>query len=62
MNPIILPLIQLVKKVIPLAFNDKAETKFDLSAALNIAMVAALVYFLGFDNAENIVELAGACS
>ena len=61
MNPIILPLIQLVQKTIPHLFNDKAETKFDLSAALNIAMMAALVYFFGFDSAESIVELAGVC-
>ena len=61
MNPIVLPLIQLAQKIVPMAFNDNPETKFDLSAALNIAMIAALVYFLGFDNAENIVELAEAC-
>lgn len=61
MNPIVVPLIQFAQKLIPHLFNDKAETKFDLSAALNIALIALLVYFLGFDNAEGIVELAGAC-
>jgi len=58
MSPIVLPLIQLAQKIIPMAFNDKAETKFDLSAALNLALIALLVYLFGFDNAEGIVELS----
>lgn len=61
MSPIVLPIIQLVQKLIPVAFNDKTETKFDLSAFLNIALIAALVYFMGADNTETILDLAEAC-
>lgn len=58
MHPLILPLVQLAQKVIPIAFNDNPETKFDLSAALNLALIALLVYLFGFDNAEGIIELS----
>lgn len=58
MSPIVLPLIQLAQKIIPMAFNDNPETKFDLSAALNLALIALLVYLFGFDNAEGIIELS----
>ena len=58
MHPLILPLVQLAQKVIPMAFNDNPETKFDLSAALNLALIALLVYLFGFDNAEGIIELS----
>lgn len=61
MSPIVLPLIQLAQKIIPMAFNDKPETKFDLSAALNIALIALLVYLVGFENTEGILELSEAC-
>lgn len=58
MNPIVLPLIQLAQKLIPFVFNDKPETKFDLSSVLNLVLIAVLVYFFGFDTAEGIVELS----
>lgn len=58
MHPLVIPVVQLVQKLIPIAFNDKAETKFDLSAALNIVLVAILVYLFGFDSAESIIELS----
>jgi hypothetical protein len=58
MSPIVLPLIQLAQKIVPMAFNDNPETKFDLSAALNLALIALLVYLFGFDNAEGIIELS----
>ena len=61
MNPIVLPFIQLVQKIIPLAFNDKPETKFDLSAFLNIALIAALVYLMGAADTEMVLDLAEAC-
>lgn len=61
MSPLVLPIIQLAQKLIPVAFNDKKETKFDLSAALNIALIAALFYFFGPENTESVIELSETC-
>ena len=61
MHPLVLPVFQLVQKLIPLAFNDKPETKFDLSAALNIVLIALMVYFMGAAETEMVMDLAQGC-
>lgn len=58
MNLVVLEVLNLAKKLTPFLFNDNEKTRFDLSAALNLALIAVLVWMFGFDTAKEIIEMS----
>ncbi len=58
----VIEVLNFFKKIVPFLHNENPETRFDLSAALNLALIGLLSYFLGIDNTQSIVEIALECS
>lgn len=50
--------LNLLKQAIPVLWNDKDETKFNVNALVKVVTSAVLVYFLGAEGAEFAIELA----
>ena len=55
---VVVSLLNLVKQSIPYFFNDKEETKFNPNTLLKLVTLAILIYILGPEATEFIVELA----
>lgn len=58
----VIELLNFFKKIVPFWHNEKPETRFDLSAALNLALIGLIAYFLGVDSTQSIVDIAQECS